>query len=143
VAKITDLTIAQIENALDYCHETLDIEASWDKVYDEEAADPLLPTPFVEPDWDAIERKHKQDELDLESQVLDCGYSVGELRRAFHLVANRENWKFPIDAVVDSQYVPVLQYAVEFMTGSKPTFTQKAPRLTRVQAAGYYSAVGA
>lgn len=78
------------------------------------------------------------------------GYSFthGELARYFESVQNRENWKYAIDAdvVADSERALTgLREAVIFFTGSVPSF-EKLQGVTngyRVQAAGYYVAIGA
>ena len=160
MASITDLTTAQIENALDYAHSTIEIEADANRHFDEmwaaeEAARQMQEdaeardnarfesTKSEEPDWDAINEKHRQDELNLEAKLLDCGYTVGELRRAFFLVSPKPNWKDPIDAVVDERYSAILKFAVPFMVGSTPVIIKIADGKIRVQARGYYAAVGA
>lgn len=91
-------------------------------------------------------------------------YSQAELRAAFSLVENVENWKNPIDAWVHSSLWPVVQQAIIHFTGSVPTvpeiilndrpiplaadlargitsFTFSAR--VRVVAAGYYQTIGA
>lgn len=75
----------------------------------------------------------------------------GALVTAFDRVANKEHWKFPIDATVDVANdfeLGVIREAVIFFTGSVPTFE---PRLGgelpgcryRVRAAGYFRTIGA
>ena len=66
----------------------------------------------------------------------------------FDLVANRENWKYPVDALVSPSVVRALGAtksdlgrAVTFYTGSVPTISREGVRW-RVRAAGYYAAVG-
>jgi len=172
MADQTALTAAQISNALDFFWEDQDIQADWGKALDEQwaaekAADAqeardnernmladitrmeeadnarFESTKSEEPDWDAINEKHRQDELNLEAQLLDCGFTVGELRRAFRLVAPIENWKDPIHATVDERYSAILKYAIPFMTGSTPVIIKIADGKIRVQARGYYASVGA
>jgi hypothetical protein len=73
-----------------------------------------------------------------------------ELASYFKQVENRENWKLAIDADVvldnDRDLLGVRE-AVIFFTGSVPTMTPmraRGGRVTyRVQAAGYYVAIGA
>jgi hypothetical protein len=74
----------------------------------------------------------------------------GELSEAFDYVANRDNWKLPIDATVDlgPASMAMVREAVIFFTGSVPSFTAVGPEVDRcarfrVRAAGYYAAVGA
>lgn len=132
---VFNLTADQIENALDFCHSTEEIEADANASMDE--------------DWAREEalRQMREDEakkeLEFEAKILDCGYSIGELRRAFHLVANQENWKYPIDAKVSANLQRVVGLAITFMTGSDATFQDAGHGLIRVVAEGYYSAVGA
>lgn len=96
-----------------------------------------------------------QVEAELEAQVVAkvCGRDVtrAQLSAAFTTVANPSNWKLPIDARVplgcDFDLLLVRE-AVIFFTGSVPTITPVLlvkPRgmAYRVQAAGYYAAVGA
>lgn len=70
----------------------------------------------------------------------------GELRAAFELVENKANWKYPLDctvSVANDREMEVIRAAVMFFTGSEATFAFKAPNRYRVQAIGYYAAVGA
>jgi hypothetical protein len=65
----------------------------------------------------------------------------------FNLVANRENWKMPIDALVDPAALKGISWndlgkAVTFYTGSVATITWKQGQV-HVTAAGYYAAIGA
>jgi hypothetical protein len=90
-------------------------------------------------------------------------YSQAELRAAFSLVEDADNWKNPIDARIHSSMWPVVQQAIIHFTGSVPTIPEievnghvvpLAADLTRtitgfsysarirVKAAGYYVACG-
>lgn len=67
------------------------------------------------------------------------------LSPAFDRVANKENWKFAIDAVIDIADMDeqlVIHEAVIFYTGSVPTFEHVSGRAFRVKARGYYAAIG-
>jgi hypothetical protein len=67
------------------------------------------------------------------------------LSPAFDRVANKENWKFAIDAVIDIADMDeqlVIHEAVIFYTGSVPTFTHLTGHSFRVRARGYYAAIG-
>ena len=73
-----------------------------------------------------------------------------QLTDAFHLVANRDNWKKPIDADVTyptdmprDMFETIVKEAVVFFTGSVPTFERFYGDKVRVQAIGYYLAIGA
>lgn len=74
------------------------------------------------------------------------GLTIAEARRWFDEVQNRENWKFPVDhsfqciSAIDRAKVSA---AIVHFTGSVATWQQKGSLGWRVQAAGYYSAVGA
>jgi len=75
----------------------------------------------------------------------------GELSAAFDRVANKVNWKLPINTVitVTGDDMPVIVEAVKFFAGCIPTFTpargKNEPGVyrVRVKAKGYYAAVGA
>jgi hypothetical protein len=79
----------------------------------------------------------------------------GELKTWFDMVADKKNWKMPVDAVVplkDFDDMMLLREAIVFYTGSNPSFESMGPGQTftmserhrfRVKAAGYYAAVGA
>lgn len=76
------------------------------------------------------------------------GYSEDELHRAFDAVANKENWKLPIAAVIDRDMLEVTCFAIMFFTGSIATTIPmqmlggEAGKFS-VTADGYYAAVGA
>jgi hypothetical protein len=84
-------------------------------------------------------------------EVMGKPVTQGELSLAFDAVANRANWKNPIDAVVslDSYTMAMVREAVVFFTGSVPTFELMTGTTTsgmgryRVKAAGYYRTIGA
>ena len=70
----------------------------------------------------------------------------GELAAAFARVENKANWKFPIDctvSVADDRDMETIRAAVTWFTGSEATFAFKRPNRYRVQAKGYYAAIGA
>jgi hypothetical protein len=74
----------------------------------------------------------------------------GELKDAFDRVADRTNWKLPIDATIrttpsandSAREVRLMREAIVFFTGSAPEFEVMRPYVMRVTAAGYYAAVG-
>ncbi len=76
-------------------------------------------------------------------------YSRAELREAFELVQDETNWKMPINAAIPEYMRDVVEEAVVFFAGCRPTFTvvnpaaRKAQRRLNVKAIGYYAAVGA
>jgi hypothetical protein len=96
-------------------------------------------------------------------------YSQAELRAAFSLVEDTDNWKNPIDAWIDASLWPIVREAVIHFTGSVPCICEIesaapgtngqrisiGPEFTplirtvalqgriRIKAAGYYIAIGA
>jgi hypothetical protein len=68
---------------------------------------------------------------------------------AFDAVADKANWKNPIDAVVDAYTRELVREAVIFFAGCVPSFEPLTGTTTggigryRVKAVGYYNAVGA
>ena len=84
------------------------------------------------------------------AQVMGKPVTQGQLSKAFDKVANKANWKFPVDATVTikTHYeMALIQEAVVFFTGSVAKFT--AVELLgskckyQVKAAGYYATIGA
>jgi hypothetical protein len=70
------------------------------------------------------------------------GYTDDELREAFSLVKNRENWKLPVDAVVPVDAdMGRIDAAVAYFTGGGIT-QLKVKDGWRVLAAGYYACIG-
>lgn len=78
-----------------------------------------------------------------EDEPIHFGYSRNQLKEAFDRVANRDNWKSPIDNIVALADVQVTMAAISFYTGSLPAVTLLPDGLCAVQAIGYYLAVGA
>jgi hypothetical protein len=78
-------------------------------------------------------------------------FTRAELRTAFDRVANKSNWKLPVDSVVVFTTGPreriALHVAIRFFTGSSATMEvvklAEGSSTYRVRAAGYYAAVGA
>lgn len=97
----------------------------------------------------------QQIEADSQAQVVAKvnGRDVtrGDLSIAFDAVADKSNWKMPIDKVVDldAYTQAMVAEAVTFFTGSVATFQRIGGTTTggigkfRVKAAGYYNTVGA
>lgn len=83
--------------------------------------------------------------------VKDRPVTKGELTKAFNQVANKANWKLPISAMVEvssdkdeaAEQLAVLEAAVQFFTGSTPTFKTLRSGNVAVNAPGYYAVVGA
>jgi len=131
---LTALSLDDINNALDYCHETLAIESDADKAFDD--------------DWAREEalRQMREDEakrmVEFDEQVHE-GYKIGDLRKAFEKVQNPEHWKMPIQAGCDVADRDITAKAIVFFTGSVARFTHLHGRTWLVEAEGYYAAVGA
>ena len=66
-----------------------------------------------------------------------------ELLAAFNRVADKANWKMPVDAVIDQWWHAIIHDAVIHFTGSVPTFEPTSNGQLHVKAAGYYQTVGA
>jgi hypothetical protein len=85
------------------------------------------------------------------ANVMGRAVTQGELKVAFEAVADKVNWKMPIDAVVDLDpyTMAMVKEAVVFFTGSVAKFKALTGTTTdgigryRVTAAGYYAAIGA
>lgn len=88
---------------------------------------------------------------EIEIKVGNRIFSRGELKEAFDLVCDKENWKLPINTtlpVKDIQALNTILVAVEFFTGSKASFefdnfNEAGVACFHVKAIGYYNAVGA
>lgn len=79
-------------------------------------------------------------------EVEGDGYTHGELRCAFDMVANPDDWRAPVDSVVDARFVELVKAAVEFFTATSATTRPEhgrearrspVPNPVRVRAAGY------
>lgn len=92
------------------------------------------------------------------ARILGRNVTRATLREAFDRVADKTNWKNPIDAevVIESgdYEMETIREAVVFFAGCRPSFTfvrvvrriganDSGSNLYRVRAAGYYVAVGA
>jgi hypothetical protein len=72
----------------------------------------------------------------------DDKYTRDQLDKAFKEVANKENWKYPVDAEISEQDRDITERAIIYFTGSVPLFTKKKNGRLRVRAVGYYVAIG-
>lgn len=70
-------------------------------------------------------------------------YSRVQLLAAFNKVCDKQNWKNPIKGECDKEDIEILSYAIPFFAGCTPTFTAIGFNRLRVEAPGYYLAVGA
>jgi hypothetical protein len=84
----------------------------------------------------------KMSELD--SRIVHRGYTHQELREAFELIENKENWKNPISAVIDSMKFYLCDAAAEYFTGAglKKVFQVSDSRVM-ISGPGYYLTIGA
>ena len=72
--------------------------------------------------------------------------STEELSAAFDRVKDTDRWKNPIDATIDiesDEDQSIIYQAIIFYTGSIATFTPNRNKQVRVEADGYYVAIGA
>lgn len=71
------------------------------------------------------------------------GYTQDQLKNAFTMVENRDNWKHPIDAEIPEIDRHIVATAIEFFAGGKAKFTAAGEGRLRVKAPGYYALIGA
>lgn len=78
------------------------------------------------------------------AQVTSEPFTQGELEDAFAKVRPAENWKDRIDKVVEcgTSDHRLITAAIIHFTGSLPEFIEAGEGRWRVQAAGYYEAIG-
>lgn len=90
----------------------------------------------------------KQMAAEVVAIVSGAAVTRAQLLAAFALVEDSTNWKNPIDRVVNVEAVravggiPMITEAVVFYAGCIPSF-DRVPEGYRVQAIGYFRAVGA
>jgi hypothetical protein len=71
------------------------------------------------------------------------GYKEAELQAAFDTLANKENWKLPISAVIQQRDFAVHDYAAVFFTGGHLTIHQQLSNgFIEVRGNGYYHHIG-
>lgn len=73
------------------------------------------------------------------------GYTEAQLQEAFSKVRNKKHWKYPITATIQQSDFDVTSAAVTYFTGSHLEVVRvlKGGKRVRVEAAGYFAAVGA
>jgi hypothetical protein len=120
----------------------------------------LLPITACITDQDRATLTFEQIDAKIEAQPLAeiFGRKVtkAELSKAFDLVANRKNWKNPIDVhtVLTGEQVALIRDACLFFGAGEPKFTVKAGTVQwdngcnpvlgyHVTAPGYYATIGA
>jgi len=65
------------------------------------------------------------------------GYRVSELRAAFEAVAPKDDWKGPIDAVINTSMFAVTRVAVRFFTATELLVKEQFGECYHVEADGY------
>jgi len=84
--------------------------------------------------------------MEMNEMLKKMGYkfNYAQLEAAFSAVANKENWKYAIDAEIEASEKEVTREAVIHFAGCVPAFAEIAGTTkVRVTAVGYYAAVGA
>ena len=75
---------------------------------------------------------------------MNTKYSQEQLHEAFTKIQNKDNWKNPIDAVIDRKEEELITEAVVHFAGCVPTYEPiHGTTRYRVRAAGYYQTIGA
>jgi hypothetical protein len=70
-------------------------------------------------------------------------YNQDQLRAAFEMVADKVDWRKPIDSTLEvgsdavATMVPLIRAAVIHFTATDPTITRLSPDCIRVEADGY------
>jgi hypothetical protein len=103
-------------------------------------------------DRQVLDPRDVQDMLDRESRdsmIVACinGQDVthGEMKAAFEMVCDKENWKNPIDVRIDNpgdQKLEIIKDAVMYFAGCTAYFRPVGDTI-HVTAKGYYIAMGA
>lgn len=75
----------------------------------------------------------------------DTRFTREQMKEAFDMVADRNHWKNPIKRIVkiEPRMIPIIEDAVMYFTGSEAEITKLHSGFYRVEAVGYYSAIGA
>lgn len=98
---------------------------------------------------EALKREQAiQAEMDMQivAEAEGFAFTRGELAEAFRRVENKQNWKYPIDAMLAGELThrecAAIRQAVIFFAGCEAMFTKVRGNGYRVQAVGYYAAIG-
>lgn len=100
-------------------------------------------------DIDIAARKLIDDSMnEIVAEVFGKNRTRRELSEAFDLVKDRENWKNPIDCVLDESAITdevqaLISEAVNFFAGCEAHFIPRGNGRINVQAKGYYLSLGA
>lgn len=81
-----------------------------------------------------------------EAIMTSMGYPADELQRIFSKIENKENWKYPVHAIIPKADRDKVNAALIFMTGagiSKAVPVAGNPDQLYIQAPGYYATIGA
>lgn len=91
------------------------------------------------------EQQINQELEEFDNQIIpEYGLSRNQLKAYFEKVENKDNWKYPIDMIIEAEDKENVKKAIVFFTGSEPTFSAtKDDTLLHVEAEGYYNAIGA
>lgn len=82
-----------------------------------------------------------EEEIAQHLRTASGGYTTEEMRAAFKLVRDVDDWKNPIDAVVDRDKWHLLEHAIPWFTGTGAHHEDVPgqPDKIRVMADGYYA----
>lgn len=83
----------------------------------------------------------KGDACDMRTDLMEVvgreGYSKVDLEAAFNLVKDPEDWKKPIDKVIDTYQMDIVGKAIQFFTATEPMFEPNKSGCVRVTSIGY------
>jgi hypothetical protein len=71
-----------------------------------------------------------------------AGYTQSRLDAAFSAVQDKENWKKPIAAIINSKDLAVTIAAISFFAGCSSSVVVRDDGTCSISAIGYYQAVG-
>lgn len=125
MASITDLSIEQMNNALDFCHETLEIEADADRSFQEDL------------DLEMAVLKAQEESERWRHDTFHEGYRISDLDAAFAKLMGDRDRRGPISGFVEDGETDIVRVAIIFLTATVPTFHQAGPGWYAVTAAGY------
>lgn len=97
-------------------------------------------------DAEVVERMQARLGAQVVERIHGRDVTHADLSAAFKRVQHPENWKFPIDTVIEigSDFeMETIRRAVIFFAGCDATFAARGRNQYRVEAIGYYAAVGA
>ena len=80
---------------------------------------------------------------EMDNMVVFEGYTRGELKSTFDLVCDKDNWKMPIDTIVQAANLGLVCIAIAFFVGDYPEIERDEGSYYRVRSDGYYNLIGA